>query len=386
MLFRSPSAELAIRGAVFAGGATLVAAAARADARWFEDHWLGSYCTRSAATPPLEAAIRLIAGGLGVALITWTRPRIARWVSRHDLGKLARSSAGIALAVVLSLVASDVVLRLRHAGRNPAEDPVLPPMTNGTRGNWVLRASSTKDVSLGKRRVRYEIDANGNRAPSSRHVTDPNAPSILFTGESVGMGWGVAYEDSYPALVAGAMGVQAVNVAVTGFGNDQAYLRALDALARLAQPRAVVTIVLSDQLERDVRPTRDRLVLTPEGRLELEAASTSLFATSPLRRLMGYHSADAIALARAIFQATAEVARSRGALPVFLWTNYGRPCDHTDRGTSILEERLFSGLEATHVRVDIAADQTIEGAEDAHPDEKGHQALAKAVLGALTRP
>jgi lysophospholipase L1-like esterase len=49
----------------------------------------------------------------------------------------------------------------------------------------------------------------------------------------------------------------------------------------------------------------------------------------------------------------------------------------------LLEERVFSGLDAIHVRVDIAPDQTIEKGKDAHPNEIGHQALAKAVLDAL---
>jgi hypothetical protein len=256
-------------------------------------------------------------------------------------------------------------------------------MTIDPRGHVILLASHTKDVTFGKRVVRYAIDADGNRAASSDHVTDPNAPAVLFTGESVGMGWGVAYEQSYSALVAKALAVQAVNVSITGFANDQAYLRARDALGKLSHPLAIVTVVLPDQLERNVDVARERLVLSQRGRLELEPASTSFWATSPLRKLIGYHSSDAIALTRAVLQATAELAHSRGAVPIFLWTNYGRPCDLTERGTSVLEERLFSGFDATHVRVEIPPSQTIQNGEDPHPNEIGHQALARAVLEAL---
>jgi hypothetical protein len=364
-------------------GVLLVAAAIAADESWFEEHWLSSYCTRSPATPALEATVRWLAAGLGVALVTLVRSRFALWVLRIGPGELLRRGAAIVLAVSLALLVSDVVLRLLHKDRNPTDDPMLPPMAVDAGGNFVLVASRTKDVNFGKRVVRYAIDADGNRAASANHVTDPNAPTILFTGESVGMGWGVAYEESYPALVAAALGVQAVNVSVTGFANDQAYLRARDALAKLAHPLAVVTVALADQLERNVRVTREHLVLSPSGRLELEPASTSLWATSPLWRLVGYHSSEAIPLTNAILQATAELSRSRGAIPLFLWTNYGRPCAVTDRGPSTLEERLFSGLSATHVRVDIPPDQTINGAEDGHPNELGHQTLARGVLDAL---
>jgi hypothetical protein len=364
-------------------GIALVAAAATADSRWFEDHWLSSYCTRSPVTPVLEGSARLLAAGSGVGLLTFARSALTEGVSRIGVGELLRKSAPVALALALALLFSDGVLRLTHRDRMLTDDARLPARSIGPAGNFALLASQTREVTVGNRVIRYAIDAAGNRAASSDHVIDPDAPTILFTGESIGMGWGVAYENTYWALVANALGIQAVNVSVTGFANDQAYLRAKDALAKLSRPIAVVTVALADQLERDVHPTRERLVLSSEGRLELAPASTSWWQTSPLRKLLGYHSSEAVPLARAIFRATADLARSREARPLFIWTNYGRPCSTTDRGTSLLEERIFSGLDAIHVRVDIAPDQTIEKGKDAHPNEIGHQALAKAVLDAL---
>jgi hypothetical protein len=382
LLSSRQSARLATHGAVTAIGAALVAAAVGADGRWFEEHWLSSYCTRSAVTPSLEATARLLAAGSGVALVTLARPRLALWVSGRTPGEVVRRCGAIVLAVALSLVVSDAVLRLRQSQRSRSEEAFLPPMTTDARGNYTPVALQTKDVTFGERVVHYSIDAAGNRAASCDHATDPNAPTVLFTGESVGIGWGVAYQKSYPALVAAALGVQAVNVSVAGFANDQAYLRARTALAKLAHPIAVVTVAVAEQLERNVNPVRDHLALSSDGRLELAPASTSPWATSPLRKI-GYHTSEAIPLTRAILQATADLARSREAIPVFLWTNYGQPCDLTDRATSLLEEQLFSGIGAAHLRVDIAPDQTIHGAADAHPDERGHQALARAVLNTL---
>jgi hypothetical protein len=302
-------------------------------------------------------------------------------------GALLRRWAAVLVAIALSLVVSDGMLRLLHKAnkqRAIAEEKVFPPMTiDGYRNVVAPLPLHSKDVIFGKRVVRYTMDADGNRAASVDQVTDFAAPTVLFTGESVAIGWGVPYEQSFPALVAAALQVQVVNVAVAGFANDQAYLRGKEALAKFAHPVALVTVAVSEQIERNVRPTRQHLALSPEGRLELVSATTSLWATSPLRRLIGYHSADAIAVTRAILQATIDLSRSRGAIPIFVWTNYGRPCDPSDGGISVLEERLFSGLDSVHVRVDIAPEQTLAGDADAHPNEIGHQSLARGVLGAL---
>src|SRR5438093_557515 len=90
-------------------------------------------------------------------------------------------------------------------------------------GTRLWRAGS--QLGLRGRRVTYAINADGNRAPAADSVADPALPTILFTGESFAIGWGVAYEKTYPALVGAALGVQAINLAVVGFSSDQAYQR-----------------------------------------------------------------------------------------------------------------------------------------------------------------
>jgi len=382
--FRKPIAQLLSTGIAVMLGAVLVAAAIEADAQWFEDHWFSSYCTRSPLAPALEATVRFLAGAAGVALVTRVRSRIVTGTSPMSLGPLLRRCGAILVAAVLALVVSDGILRMLHKERTIEEDRVFPPMTIDGHHNVIepLR-SHTKDVTFGKRVVRYATDADGNRVASVGQVSDLDAPTILFTGESVAIGWGVPYERSFSAIVAATLQIQAVNVAVAGFANDQAYLRGRDALAKLTHPLAWVTIAVSEQIERNVRPTRQHLALSSDGRLELVSATTSLWATSPLRRLVGYHSAEAIPLTRAILQATIDVSRARGAIPIFVWTNYGPPCVPSEHGMSPLEERLFSGLEAAHVRVDIPPEQTLAGSADAHPNEKGHETLARSVLEAL---
>jgi lysophospholipase L1-like esterase len=286
---------------------------------------------------------------------------------------------GVAAAVVLALVASDVVLRLREKKSPLEREPGLPPMRMDEVGNLIPIPSTTKDAPIRTRTVHYEIDANGNRAAHADQVVDFGAPTILFAGESVGIGWGVAYEQTYPALVSAALGLQGVNLAVTGFGSDQAYLRARDALPKFARPVALVTLVLPPQLGRNVNSRRQRLALRGEELVSVPP-SQSLWATSPLAKLLPYHSDDAIVVTRAILRATADLASDRGARALFVFTNFGPACLSDDADGSRLERSLFEGLGAPHLRIDIPPEWMIAYPNEVHPNERGHEAFAQAIL------
>jgi hypothetical protein len=181
-----------------------------------------------------------------------------------------------------------------------------------------------------------------------------------------------------------ALGAQVVDVAVTGFALDQAYLRLRDSLARFAAPIAVVTLVVPMQLERTVSDRRQRLALDAEGRLKEIPKSASPFLTSPLRELVPYHDDEAIALARAIFLATDEAARAHGARSLFVLTNFGPPCVSEPDGVSRLERSLFFGLPVIYTRVDISPALMIRAPRELHPSEKGHETIAAAVVAALS--
>jgi hypothetical protein len=351
------------------------------DAAWFDRHVLPNYCPLSTSTPAFETAARWAAAALGGAVVLFVRPRLARLVAR---ARSLRVVASAVLAAAFALVVCDLHLRQKETRRRLEVEPLLPPMRIDETGNFAPLPSSVREWDVEGRLVRYATDPAGNRSMDTSSSVDPSAPTVLFTGESIALGLGVDYDRAYPALVGRALGVQAVNLAVTGFALDQAYLRLRESLARFERPLAVVTIVVPVQLERTVDDRRQRLVLDREGRLELVARSTSPFLTSPLRKLVPYHSDEAIVLARAIVLATDEAARARGSRALFVFTNFGPPCVPEADGVSRLERSLFAPPVA-YVRVDVSPDAMIRPPRELHPNEKGHLAIANAVVGALGR-
>jgi hypothetical protein len=353
----------------------------RSDAAWFDGHVLPNYCPLSTSTLALETVARWTAAGLGAAVLFFVRPRLARRVAQAQVSW--RAAASVAVAVVFALVVCDLFLRRKEAPRRLENEPLLPPMRIDETGNFAPLPSSVREWNVEGRVIRYETDAFGNRSAHTSSVADPSLPTVLFTGESIALGLGVDYEHGYPALVGRALGVQSVDVAVTGFSLDQAYLRLREFLARFERPVAVVTMVLPAQLERTVDDRRQRLALDREGRLELVPRSASPLLTSPLRKLVPYHSDEALALARAIVRATDEVARARGSRALFVFTNFGPPCIAEADGVSRLERTLFFGLDVSHVRVDVSPETMIRPPRELHPNEKGHLAIAQAVVGAL---
>jgi hypothetical protein len=291
--------------------------------------------------------------------------------------------------VVLAVVVSDVVLRSKsHAGKNVVRtDLALPPAHPDPKLGWVLDGPKTTVVDADGRAVTYAVDAAGDRARSEADVTDPSRPTVLFTGESLTLGLGVAWEEAYPTLVGRRLGLPIVDAGVHGYGDDQIYVAMLDHLARLERPLAVVTLVLADLLERDVATWRDHLVVGDDGSLVLARREPELLRESPLvafvERVKPWEDDASLRVARAIFAATDRAARARGAQALFLLTNFLEPCLPDASGRPAIEARLFDGLPVTHVRVDLDPTWIVKTA--LHPDARAHARLADAVVDALLR-
>jgi hypothetical protein len=231
--------------------------------------------------------------------------------------------------------------------------------------------------------IRYAIDAHGDRAAAADWVEDPRAPTLLIAGESIATGHGLLWDETFAARLGGLLHAQVVVAAEGGYGSDQAHLRALDALARLEHPLAVVTTVLPVQLYRNLHDDRPHLVLRG-GRLELAPASASnlrlrQLLVNDLPYLSDASLRKSLELTRAILHATAEAARARGAKALFVFPSFGPPRPLEVHPEAFLVRALVDDL--PHVLVDI--DPAHRLPVDGHPDPEGARQLAAAIAEAL---
>jgi hypothetical protein len=385
---RGGSAAFTARLAISAAGVALVALALSADAHWAERHVLASYCATNPAEWVLARAVRWLAGALGVVAASALAPALARRIGSISLRARTGSLVGIALAIAASLGVAELYMRRLHGrlalgARVPLPTERDAPMTRvDPRLGWSYVPGRTTWVELGERRIAYAIDPDGDRAASAGELLDRARPTILFAGESIAFGYGLAYEETFPFLVGRDLGVQTANLAVVGFGNDQAYLRVLDALPRYRRPLAVVTLFVPDQIKRNADVWRPRLVLGSDGALTLAAPSTGPRIARLLQQLP-YRGGEALRVTAAILRATAEAARARGAFPLFVVTNYGPACKHDDGMEAWVVDELFVRQGLPFVRVDLGREDLLPGLFEDHPNPRGARAIAAAVERAL---
>jgi hypothetical protein len=375
------------RLAISAAGAALVLWAATADAHWAERHVLPGYCATSAPERLVLPGLRGAAAALGAAAVLLLAPAVARRLRGATPRWPAIPLVGVAVAVAASLGIGELAMRRLHerlaVGPQARAGDAGAAMTRvDPRLGWAYRPARTTWVDVGGRRVSYAIDAEGDRASAPADLPDPDRPSILFAGESIAFGYGLAFEETLPFLVGRDLGVQAVNLAVVGYGSDQAHLRVLDALERYRRPVAVVTLFLPGQVRRNVDVWRPRLALRPDGALASVPPSSGPRLARLLQQLP-VHGDEALRVTAAILRATAEAARSHGAFPLFVVTNYGPACLRDGDEEPWLVEELFVRQALPFVRVDLEDGDLLPGLLERHPGPRGSARIAAAVEAAL---
>jgi hypothetical protein len=209
---------------------------------------------------------------------------------------------------------------------------------------------------------------------------------MLVAGESIALGMGLPYEESFAAVLEDRRGVQVVNAAVHGYGADQAYLRAKEALAPYTHLVALVSVFVPEMVTRAEAEDRVRLRLGPDGALALSPATPGWWRDLRLRALWNntvpYHGDEPIADLRAVVRATVELARGRGAYPLFLATNFDAPCLDVEGRTPWLYRTLFEEQGVPFVRVELTPSMRV-GSDEWHPGAQAHARLADAVEAAL---
>ncbi len=364
-------------------GAALLVAARALDGPWLERHVLLPWYYPWA--PSWVSGTRIGAAIWGVTLLALAWP-LGRAVARSSLAGWLRLS----LAVVLGLATSEVVLRLNEHGisywrslklefRFGREDPRL---------GWVLLPSRTTLLGPEERRTSYAVDAWGDRAASDAGAPDPELPSLVVSGESIAVGHGVPYEQTFAAHMGRDLGLQVVNVACGGYGSDQVYLRLDDALARLKRPSAVVTTFVPVMLSRNVQDYRARLALR-DGALESVPPARGFLAGFRLRDLwvneLPYMSEadlrDSMSLTAAILRDTARAARAHGAEPLFAIVSIGPDRALDDHAEAFIVRSLFVEQRLPFALIDVQPAELIAG--DGHPGPEAHQRIARVLEGAL---
>jgi hypothetical protein len=369
---RSAATRIVAELIVLGPGLALLACAWRIDLRWFQRH---TAATGAALPLACRAAVLLV----GLAVVVLARPRAGRWAARVGAREAAAASARIAVAFVAALVASEIGLR---ALKLPARcDMAIAERRLGERVpryGWLFRASKSFTVEADGRPVRYDFDADHDRAPSVDYVPDPQRPSLLFVGESVTAGHGLAWAESFPAIVGEEMDLQVVDLGVDGYASDQAFLRLVDALPRFAHPVAVITCFMPGMVDRMERVDHPRLRFDEPGMwLEPPGWLESSRLAQAFREGFVFRSEGAIDTTAEIFRRTARLANERGARAIFVALHLGT--DWPPKAWSLVDDLLVRpGYTVIAPRFGF---EPIPG--DVHPNVASTRRLAQAVTAAL---
>jgi hypothetical protein len=190
-------------------------------------------------------------------------------------------------------------------------------------------------------------------------------------------GEGLTWDESVPAQVGAMMRVQSANLAVHGYGSDQAYLRLASELPRFRRPIAVVSIFVTELFGRNVDDDRPHL---GPGLVWLPAQPASrLMAIAglvvPYRR--DETIANGIATTRDVLRASVDLARSRKATPLILIPQLGPE----DDAAASLRRRIFDDTGLPVLRVEVDGAWRLPW--DRHPNARAAHAIAAAVAQRL---
>lgn len=379
---RQVAAELLIMAAI----AALLVTAYRVDLPWVSRH-----VTLLNGTSLGNEAWRVGVRGclvLTALLLLRLRPTLVAGTSKVSLARLARSIVPVLLAVAASVVTVEAILRWMPP-RVVKGRAMYPYGAPHPRYGWTGQPSSTTTARVSGRDIVVAFNREGIRARKQDDEPDPARPTILFTGESIALGFGLEYAESYPELIAARRGVQCVNLAGAAYGSDQAYLRLIDALARFERVVATVTVFIPLQLGRNLYDDRPRLVLGPAGELELVPAATDFVSRLGIRKLLwkglpylGDRTIDrTLTLTSAILRETSIRTRARGATPLFVIPSHGASRPLGDHAEAWIVRALFVKQGLPFILVDIPADQLLD--DGYHPGPRGDETIAAAILAAL---
>ena len=367
---------LVVEGAVAAIGIALLVCAVLANQRWLDRHFLPSWFLPHRWYVLIESSVRLVIASVGVWLVLLVRPRVARLIASTPA-----HVAGSMLAAVLALGVSELVLRRVHL---PAAEWLAreeePRRRPDPRLGWTFVPARSGHNTVGGRVVEYAIDPAGYRVRRLDEPVDPGRPSMLFAGESVMFGEGLTWEEGVPAQVGALMNVQSANLAVHGFGTDQAYLRLEKELPAFRRPTAVLVLFMTALFGRNLDDDRPHL---GPGLVWLPAQQHGRLASLG-KLLVPYRTDDTVergvAVTRDVLRAAVALARARGAKPLIVVPQFGVE-ETADRS---LRHRILDEPGLPYVWIQV--DESWRLPRDRHPNAFAARAIAVEVAARLRQP
>src|SRR5256885_9154769 len=369
------SARIIVEIGIAFVGVLLFSSALLANQRCLDHHFLPSFNTSRSRYVWIESIVQIAIAAIGATLALIVRRPLGKFIAYHPARALQ-----IILAILLAFPATEFVLRMRHrrvamAEEYPAE--VEPSRQLDSRLGWVFVPSRTGHQRVGNRTVEYAIDAAGYRVRSVAESVDPDRPTIVFSGESIMVGERLTWDESIPAQTGAILGLQSANVAVSGFANDQAYLRLQAELSHFRRPVAVVTLFAPLLFDRNLNDDRPHL---GPGLVWLTAVHRWRLATI-FKFLAPYRSDEAIergvSVTREVLRSTIELARARGAVPIIVVPQF-IPEEDEERE---IRNRVLDEAGLPYVWVQLDASWRVPG--DPHPDARAAHAIAVAIADKL---
>ncbi len=173
------------------------------------------------------------------------------------------------------------------------------------------------------------------------------------------------------------MGIQTANLAVHGYGNDQAYLRLETELPHFRRPVAVVSLFMTALFGRNL--DQDRPHLGP-GLVWLPAEQRSRL--SSLAKLLVPYRADTtvergVRVTQEVLRATRELAQAHGATPLLVVLQFG----HEEWPEQVLRRRILDDANIPYVLIGIDSSWRLPW--DRHPNARAAHAIAAAIVTEL---
>jgi hypothetical protein len=354
-------------------GALFLCSALIANQRFLDRHFVPSFFLPRNWYVAIQTTARLAMAFVGAWLVFVARRQAGRFAARAP-SRVLQIFAAVALALVTSELALSHILMRPGEWLSPTDEP---RRQFDPRLGWTWAPAREGHKSIGRRVIDYAIDSAGYRVNRLDEPVDPQQPTIVFTGESVMFGEGVTYSESIPAQVGAMLAVQTANLAVHGYGNDQAYLRLQSELPHFRHPVAVVSLFMTALFGRNLDQDRPHLGpglvwLPPQKRSRL-ASLTKLVV--PYRTETTVE--RGVKVTQEVLRATNELAQAHGATPLLVVLQFG----HESQPEQMLRRRILDNANIPYIFVDI--DSSWRLAWDRHPNARAAHVIATTIANRL---